>query len=107
METPIRNVYQISETIYEALQVCADSEYYTFAVLEPREDDDKDRRKALKAELDEILDLVQLDLLKDISDKYKSMIKHCQQEHGFGYRVLELTQAGILMFTNVKGRKVQ
>lgn len=99
--------YQVSDTIYEALSVCADSEYYTFAILEPREDDTKERKKELAKELSEVLDLVQLDLLKDISYKYKSLIKHCQEEHGFGYRVMELTQAGLLMFSKVKERKVQ
>lgn len=55
----------------------------------------------------EILELVQMDLLKDISYKYKSMIKHCSEEHGFGYRVMELTQTGLLMFSKIKERRVQ
>lgn len=99
--------YSMSENVYEALEICASSEYYTFACLEPREDETIERKKALENEMAEINDLVNLDLLKDISHKYKSMIRHCREEHGFGYKVLELTQAGILMFSNTKERRIQ
>jgi hypothetical protein len=102
LETPIN----LSTTVSEALQLCADSEYYIFAVLDPKEDDTLERKADLKKELEEILALVKLELLEEITHMYDHMIQHCRRDHGFGYRVMELTDAGILMFSNAKDRKV-
>ena len=98
--------YSMSETVYEALSVCADAEYYTFALLEPKIDDPPERKKELEKEQQEINDLIKLDILNDVSYKFISQIKECKDEHGFGYKVVELTEAGILMFRNIKDRKV-
>jgi hypothetical protein len=105
LETPI-NIYAITQPIYEALSACADAEFYVFALLEPTHDDSKERKKEIEQETKEIEDLINLDLLKDISYRYTSQIKDCREEHGHGYKVLELTEAGILMFSNSNERKV-
>jgi hypothetical protein len=100
------NIYEITPNIYEALQACADSEFYTFALLEPKADDSRERKRDIEKETAEVNDLINLDLLRDISYKYTTQIKDCQEEHGFGYKVLELTEAGLLMFANSEDRKV-
>lgn len=104
MGTPL--IYQMSETVYDALTICASNEYYTFAVLEPSETSDSDRRDRLLKDLEEIKDLVQLGLLRDISAKYNKEIAKYLQEYGSSYKVVELTKEGILMFSNAKDRVI-
>jgi len=77
------NIYEITPNIYEALQACADSEFYTFALLEPKADDSRERKRDIEKETAEVNDLINLDLLRDISYKYTTQIKDCQEEHGF------------------------
>lgn len=107
MEAPINKlVFQMSEQVYEALCVCADNEYYTFAILEPKDDEEPEQRKKLIRDLTEIEDLTQIGLLKDVSTKYRDDINKCKKEHGFYYKVMELTQEGVLMFAHAKDRKI-
>jgi hypothetical protein len=100
------NIYEMSAAVYGALCVCSDNNYYTFAVMEPKEDDEPKRRLSLLEDLEEIKDLSHLGLLKDISYRFGIEIGKCREEHGFGYRVMELTRECILMFSNTKDRKV-
>lgn len=96
----------MSESIYEALRLCTEAEVYTFAVLGPKDDDTQERKDYLKKEMDEVMGLVKLELLRDISGNYQHMISHCQEDHGFSYKVIEMTETGILMFTDAVKRKV-
>ncbi len=96
----------MTEKVYEALTVCAENQYYTFAVIEPTLDETPKRRKDLLRDLEEVNDLVQLGLLRDISARYTGEIAKCLQERGYGYKVVELTKEGMLMFANAKDRKV-
>lgn len=109
MEAPITNkIYQMSERVYDALTMCASNNYHAFAVLEPKETDIEDpkRRKDLLADLEEIKKLQHLGLLKDISSRYQSEIAGYTKEHGFSYKVVELTKESILMFANSKNRVI-
>jgi hypothetical protein len=101
----LTQIYEVSKTVAEALTACADSEGYTFAVLEPREDETPERKQQLHAEASEIDDLVQLDILKDVSYRFAEQINNCRREHGFGYTVVAMTDIGVAMFRSSKYRK--
>lgn len=100
------SIYQMSEKVYEALTVCASHEYYVFAILEPRDADTLDTRNDILKDLEEVKDLIRLGLLKDISKEYNKDIKKFQEAHGAGYKVIELTKEGIMLFANAKNRVI-
>lgn len=108
MEAGIVPIHELSPTIAEALIACASEQLggYTFAVLEPREDDLPERKKQMAAEMSEIRDLMQLDLLRDVSYRFSRQIDDCKETHGFGYKVVQLTEYAVLMFMENKHRKV-
>lgn len=107
METPIGrtkiDIYELSEDLYDTLIVAANGDSPTFALLEPREDEEPERRKRLNREMAEIEDLIQMDLLKDVSDNWAPQIAVCKIQYGFSYRVVTMTEMAMMMFT--KGRK--
>lgn len=75
-------------------------------MLEPRYDDLPERKKQMAAEMSEISDLMQLDLLRDVSYRFANQIEECRETHGFGYKVVQLTEIAIIMFMENTNRKV-
>jgi hypothetical protein len=106
METKMTEIYELSPNVADALLACAEgNNTYTFAVIEAREDDPPERKRILAAEASEINDLINMDLLSDVSYKFHDQIKACLAHHGFGYKVVAMTEPAILMFSNTKHRK--
>lgn len=100
------SIYQVSTAVADALTACVSNDVFTFAVVEPGPSDTIDRKKRLLSEWNEISDLIQLDLLKDVSYKFKEQIKDCQEKHGFSYKVVELTEIAIKLFEDHSHRRV-
>jgi hypothetical protein len=99
-------IYEISASVADALTACVTNEVFTFAVIEPSRNDSLERRKKLQKEWDEISDLIQMDLLKDVSYKFGDQIRDCRDKHGFQYKVVELTEIAVHLFTDIQHRRV-
>lgn len=99
-------IYEISTAVADALTACVANEVYTFAVIEPSRSDSIERRKKLQGEWDEISELIQMDLLKDVSYKFGEQIRECRDKHGFQYKVVELTEIAIHLFKDITHRRV-
>lgn len=100
------DIYELSESISSTLIATANGDSVVFALLEPRDDDTPDRKKRLAEELVEINDLIQLDLLKDVSKDFIDQIAHCKASHGFGYKVVAMTDTAVLMFRKTGKERV-
>lgn len=100
-------IYELTPSVAEALSACADGGLgYTFAVLEPREDDSFERKRALASESAEIQDLINLDLLEDVSPRFHHQIENCRNNHGFGYKVVQLSPIAVMLFQETKHRRI-
>lgn len=99
-------IYEVSTAVADALTACVANEVYTFAVVEPSRTDSLERRRKLQKEWDEISDLIQMDLLKDVSYKFTEQIRDCRDKHGFQYKVVELTEIAVHLFTDIQHRRV-
>lgn len=97
-------IYELSPALTATLHAAANGDSPVFALVEAREDDKPERKKVLAAELEEINDLINLDLLKDVSADFEEQITHCRIAHGFGYKVVTLTDIGMAMFKDT-GKK--
>lgn len=107
MTTTIGTI-ELSQSIANVLLEAADNPNgNTFVLVEPRDDDPPERKVVLAAELDEVLELVNAGLLRDISHLFLSQINQCKDMHGFGYMVVQLTPVGMELFSDAKKRKVQ
>lgn len=106
MEANITPIYEISTAVADALTACVSNAVFTFAVISPAHQDSIERKRKLQAEWAEIEDLVNMDLLRDVSFKFHEQIKDCQDKHGFTYRVVELTEIAVHLFSDFTHRRV-
>lgn len=101
----VTDMYELSKYVYATLVAAANSDSVTFTLLEPRADETGVRYAAMMAEVVEINDLINMELLRDVSDRFTEQIEICKINHGFGYKVVTMTDAAVLMFKHRKGFK--
>ena len=71
-----------------------------FAVVGAAPDDTKEQQATLEKELKEMGDLVELGLLKDVSEDFGESIKVSEIANKRSFKVYAITETGLLMFRN-------
>jgi hypothetical protein len=100
-------IYQLSEFQNKSLSIAANGKSICFAILESSDSDPQDTKEKLDKDFHEIEDLVRLELVKDVSEKFTEQIQLSRINNGRGYKVVALTEVGLRMFANAKKRLVQ
>jgi hypothetical protein len=99
-------IYALTEFQFGNLHHAANGNSVVFAVLEPASSDTPEKQTVMKDELLQIRDLIDLKLLKDVSDKFKEGIEASRLNNNRGFIVVALTDASVLMFKGSKKRVI-
>lgn len=91
-------IYSLSDFQFANLYRSANSGPNTFAVLEPLDSDAEEARKIMADELHQIVDLVQMDLLEDVTKEFTEQITVSKMNQNRKYIVVKLTERGFLLF---------
>lgn len=87
---------------YDNMTRAANGDSIVFAVIEASDKDTPDARKRRETEMVEILELIELGLLKNVSEKFTEQIEVCKLQNHRGYIVVALTDIGLDMFKEDK-----
>jgi hypothetical protein len=98
-------IYQLSEFQFGTLRHAANGGSIVFAVLDPAPSDPPEKRKQFIDERLQIDALVDLGILKDVSERFQESIETSRiNNNNRGFVVVALTDIGLCMFQESKGK---
>src|SRR5271166_4747406 len=93
------DIYELSQFQYINLIKAANEGNIVFAVIDPPPNSSPEKIKELNKQKLDVLELIQLNLLKDVSKDFAEQIAVCKLNNGFSYMIVSLTRDSILMFS--------
>lgn len=104
-EPPVSGIYELSEYQFGALHDACNGGSICFAALRSSPKDSPEKAEEIDGQYQEILDLIRLDLLSDVSDKFGEQIQVAKINSNREFIVVAVTDLAILMFRGSEKRK--
>ena len=100
-------IYELTKFQTENLVRAANGGSIVFAVMKPSEKDSPEKKAKFEGNLAEMMDLVRIGLLEDISPDFTESIKACELNNdGRSIAIVKLTTHAQLMFADAGHRSI-
>jgi hypothetical protein len=97
---------ELNQFQIDLLENVANLESVVFGMVIPIETDKPEIQEKMWWDIGQIVEMVEMGFVQDISSKFRPQIEECVKTTGRGYMVYQLTDSTVTMFANAENQRI-